>query len=181
MKKYLFVCTLTGLVSLSTCADQLLDAMALRYDFTEWRGKVMTNYPQIVLDWALPTLQLQTNGCDSISVTQNCSSNRCRLWIGEGDCLLLRVDSRIHTSPEMAHHDMLARFASMSTPKKYTRVRNIAGDVLFHLVQDNASDSVVFARNNVSISVFSGMTGLSATNIAQQLDSSILRASGKAP
>ena len=69
----------------------------------------------------------------------------------------------------------------MTTTRIFPQVTNDIGDVLFYYQYPEDSDSVVFTRNNVFVRIRSNMQSCSATNIAKQIDVSILRASGVEP
>ena len=69
----------------------------------------------------------------------------------------------------------------MTTTRIFPQVTNDIGDVLFYYQYPGDGDSVVFTRNNVFVRIRSDMLFCSATNIAKQIDVSILRASGVEP
>ena len=65
----------------------------------------------------------------------------------------------------------------MNVPRVWPCSTNDLGDVVFAFLPEPES-YVAFRRNNVFIAVDSWTVTLNATNIARQIDASLLRASG---
>ena len=94
---------------------------------------------------------------------------------------LIYVDSEVCGSVEDAHASVIERFSNMTTTRIFPQVTNDIGDVLFHYRFNSGLDFAVFTRNNVFVWIDSRIESCSATNIAKQVDVSILRASGVEP
>ena len=69
----------------------------------------------------------------------------------------------------------------MTIMARFLQITNDIGDVLFYRLYRRDGDYACFARNNVFVSISSDLSSYSATNIAKQIDTDILRASGLGP
>ena len=155
----------------------------LRYAYSNWCGRTRMTYPRLVQDWYLPDLALPTNGLKNVTVVNDreVSSAFSRLLVANQDRELLRVDTRVCTGVEEAHEAIIRWFSRMTKPFCYPQVTNDIGEVLFYRQHPSGGCSASFARNNVFVWIRSHMPSCSATNIAKQVDVSILRASGVKP
>ena len=174
---------LTISINLFVDGASLDEDTMLRYEYTNWCRCTRMVYPRLVQDWYLPDLSLPTNGLNNVTVVNDRedSSAFSRLLVANQDRELLRVDTRVCTGVEEAHEAIIRWFSRMTKPFCYPQVTNDIGDVLFYRQHPSGGCSASFARNNVFVWIRSHMPSCSATNIAKQVDVSILRASGVEP
>ena len=174
---------LTISINLFVDGASLDEDTMLRYKYTNWCRRTRMVYPRLVQGWYLPDLSLPTNGLKNVTVVNDreVSSAFSRLLVANQDRELLRVDTRVCTGVEEAHEAIIRWFSRMTKPFCYPQVTNDIGDVLFYRQHPSGGCSASFARNNVFVWIRSHMPSCSATNIAKQVDVSILRASGVEP
>ena len=152
----------------------------LRYAYSNWCGRTRMTYPRLVQDWYLPDFSLPTNGINAVVENEAFETGRGFFIVRDGDELVY-VDSEICGSVEGAHEAVIEKFSNMTTTRIFPQVTNDIGDVLFHYRFKSGLDFAVFTRNNVFVWIDSRIESCSATNIAKQIDVSILRASGVEP
>ena len=187
MKTFPTVVILLTLLSTSLDLPGKIDSRRVRtmekYSSSNWCGRTRMTYPRLVQDWYLPDLALPTNGLKNVTVVNDreVSSAFSRLLVANQDRELLRVDTRVCTGVEEAHEAIIRWFSRMTKPFCYPQVTNDIGEVLFYRQHPSGGCSASFARNNVFVWIRSHMPSCSATNIAKQVDVSILRASGVKP
>ena len=160
--------------------DPYDESVKRAYDYSNWCGRTRMVYPRLVQDWYLPDLSLPTNGINAVVENEAFETGRGFFIVRNGDELIY-VDSEICGSVEGAHEAVIEKFSNMTTTRIFPQVTNDIGDVLFYYQYPGDGDSVVFTRNNVFVRIRSDMLSCSATNIAKQIDVSILRASGVEP
>ena len=160
--------------------DPYDESVKRAYDYSNWCGRTRMDYPRLVQDWYLPDLSLPTNGINAVVENEAFETGRGFFIVRNGDELIY-VDSEICGSVEGAHEAVIEKFSNMTTTRIFPQVTNDIGDVLFYYQYPGDGDSVVFTRNNVFVRIRSDMLSCSATNIAKQIDVSILRASGVEP
>ena len=160
--------------------DSYDESVKRAYDYSNWCGRTRMDYPRLVQDWYLPDLSLPTNGINAVVENEAFETGRGFFIVRNGDELIY-VDSEICGSVEGAHEAVIEKFSNMTTTRIFPQVTNDIGDVLFYYQYPGDGDSVVFTRNNVFVRIRSDMLSCSATNIAKQIDVSILRASGVEP
>ena len=182
MKTMVFVAIGVAL-SMPGGVDSYDESVKRAYDYSNWCGRTRMDYPRLVQDWYLPDLSLPTTGLNHVTVVNDreVSSAFSRLLVAHQDRELLRVDARVCTGAEEAHEAIIRWFSRMTKPFCYPQVTNDIGDVLFYRQHPSGGCSASFARNNVFVWIRSHMPSCSATNIAKQVDVSILRASGVEP
>ena len=162
MKTMVFVAIGVAL-SMPGEVDSYDESVKRAYGYSNWCGRTRMDYPRLVQDWYLPDLSLLTNGINAVVEK------------------LVYVDSKICGSVEDAHASVIEKFSNMTTTRIFPQVTNDIGDVLFHYRFNSGLDFAVFTRNNVFVWIDSRIGSCSATNIAKQVDVSILRASGVEP
>lgn len=169
----LIVCLFAG-VGVQADDGSLMQRIMEDYAFTQWGGTTRRNYARLVpKDWSLPELQLPTNALESIHVVTSKMGDRKRVFVAEGDRTILRIDVEVCSDVEAAHRTIMDQFANMTTTYRYPRLTNEIADVLFF--KDWGSRSfMTFARNNVYVSLRSNMAACQITNVASQIDTSIL-------
>ena len=167
-------------LSADEASFDLDEDIVLRYAYSNWCGRTRMTYPRLVQDWYLPDLALPTNGINAVVENEAFETGRGFFIVRNGDELIY-VDSEICGSVEGAHEAVIEKFSNMTTTRIFPQVTNDIGDVLFYYQYPGDGDSVVFTRNNVFVRIRSDMLSCSATNIAKQIDVSILRASGVEP
>ena len=160
--------------------DSYDESVKRAYGYSNWCGRTRMDYPRLVQDWYLPDLSLPTNGINAVVENEAFETGRGFFIVRNGDELIY-VDSEICGSVEGAHEAVIEKFSNMTTTRIFPQVTNDIGDVLFYYQYPGDGDSVVFTRNNVFVRIRSDMLFCSATNIAKQIDVSILRASGVEP
>ena len=160
--------------------DSYDESVKRAYGYSNWCGRTRMDYPRLVQDWYLPDLSLPTNGINAVVENEAFETGRGFFIVRNGDELIY-VDSEICGSVEGAHEAVIEKFSNMTTTRIFPQVTNDIGDVLFYYQYPGDGDSVVFTRNNVFVRIRSDMLSCSATNIAKQIDDSILRASGVEP
>ena len=160
--------------------DSYDESVKRAYGYSNWCGRTRMDYPRLVQDWYLPDLSLPTNGINAVVENEAFETGRGFFIVRNGDELIY-VDSEICGSVEGAHEAVIEKFSNMTTTRIFPQVTNDIGDVLFYYQYPGDGDSVVFTRNNVFVRIRSDMLSCSATNIAKQIDVSILRASGVEP
>ena len=179
MKTMVFVAIGVAL-SMPGEVDPYDESVKRAYDYSNWCGRTRMDYPRLVQDWYLPDLSLPTNGINAVVENEAFETGRGFFIVRNGDELIY-VDSEICGSVEGAHEVVIEKFSNMTTTRIFPQVTNDIGDVLFYYQYPGDGDSVVFTRNNVFVRIRSDMLSCSATNIAKQIDVSILRASGVEP
>ena len=179
MKTMVFVAIGVAL-SMPGEVDSYDESVKRAYDYSNWCGRTRMDYPRLVQDWYLPDLSLPTNGINAVVENEAFETGRGFFIVRNGDELIY-VDSEICGSVEGAHEAVIEKFSNMTTTRIFPQVTNDIGDVLFYYQYPGDGDSVVFTRNNVFVRIRSDMLSCSATNIAKQIDVSILRASGVEP
>ena len=179
MKTMVFVAIGVAL-SMPGEVDPYDESVKRAYDYSNWCGRTRMVYPRLVQDWYLPDLSLPTNGINAVVENEAFETGRGFFIVRNGDELIY-VDSEICGSVEGAHEAVIEKFSNMTTTRIFPQVTNDIGDVLFYYQYPGDGDSVVFTRNNVFVRIRSDMLSCSATNIAKQIDVSILRASGVEP
>lgn len=179
MKTMVFVAIGVAL-SMPGEVDPYDESVKRAYDYSNWCGRTRMDYPRLVQDWYLPDLSLPTNGINAVVENEAFETGRGFFIVRNGDELIY-VDSEICGSVEGAHEAVIEKFSNMTTTRIFPQVTNDIGDVLFYYQYPGDGDSVVFTRNNVFVRIRSDMLSCSATNIAKQIDVSILRASGVEP
>ena len=179
MKTMVFVAIGVAL-SMPGGVDSYDESVKRAYDYSNWCGRTRMDYPRLVQDWYLPDLSLPTNGINAVVENEAFETGRGFFIVRNGDELIY-VDSEICGSVEGAHEAVIEKFSNMTTTRIFPQVTNDIGDVLFYYQYPGDGDSVVFTRNNVFVRIRSDMLSCSATNIAKQIDVSILRASGVEP
>ena len=184
MKTFPTVVIMLTLLSTSLDLPGKIDPRRVRtmqkYSYSNWCGHTRMAYPRLVQDWYLPDLSLPTNGINAVVENEAFETGRGFFIVRNGDELVY-VDSKICGSVEDAHASVIEKFSNMTTTRIFPQVTNDIGDVLFYYQYPGDGDSVVFTRNNVFVRIRSDMLFCSATNIAKQIDVSILRASGVEP
>ena len=160
--------------------DSYDESVKRAYGYSNWCGRTRMDYPRLVQDWYLPDLSLPTNGINAVVENEAFETGRGFFIVRNGDELIY-VDSEICGSVEGAHEAVIEKFSNMTTTRIFPQVTNDIGDVLFYYQYPGDGDSVVFTRNNVFVRIRSDMLFCSATNVAKQIDVSILRASGVEP
>lgn len=179
MKTMVFVAIGVAL-SMPGEVDSYDESVKRAYGYSNWCGRTRMDYPRLVQDWYLPDLSLPTNGINAVVENEAFETGRGFFIVRNGDELIY-VDSEICGSVEGAHEAVIEKFSNMTTTRIFPQVTNDIGDVLFYYQYPGDGDSVVFTRNNVFVRIRSDMLSCSATNIAKQIDVSILRASGVEP
>ena len=179
MKTMVFVAIGVAL-SMPGEVDPYDESVKRAYGYSNWCGRTRMVYPRLVQDWYLPDLSLPTNGINAVVENEAFETGRGFFIVRNGDELIY-VDSEICGSVEGAHEAVIEKFSNMTTTRIFPQVTNDIGDVLFYYQYPGDGDSVVFTRNNVFVRIRSDMLSCSATNIAKQIDVSILRASGVEP
>ena len=179
MKTIVFVAIGVAL-SMPGEVDSYDESVKRAYGYSNWCGRTRMDYPRLVQDWYLPDLSLPTNGINAVVENEAFETGRGFFIVRNGDELIY-VDSEICGSVEGAHEAVIEKFSNMTTTRIFPQVTNDIGDVLFYYQYPGDGDSVVFTRNNVFVRIRSDMLSCSATNIAKQIDVSILRASGVEP
>ena len=179
MKTMVFVAIGVAL-SMPGEVDSYDESVKRAYGYSNWCGRTRMDYPRLVQDWYLPDLSLPTNGINAVVENEAFETGRGFFIVRNGDELIY-VDSEICGSVEGAHEAVIEKFSNMTTTRIFPQVTNDIGDVLFYYQYPGDGDSVVFTRNNVFVRIRSDMLFCSATNIAKQIDVSILRASGVEP
>ena len=179
MKTMVFVAIGVAL-SMPGEVDPYDESVKRAYGYSNWCGHTRMAYPRLVQDWYLPDLSLPTNGINAVVENEAFETGRGFFIVRNGDELIY-VDSEICGSVEGAHEAVIEKFSNMTTTRIFPQVTNDIGDVLFYYQYPGDGDSVVFTRNNVFVRIRSDMLFCSATNIAKQIDVSILRASGVEP
>ena len=179
MKTMVFVAIGVAL-SMPGEVDPYDESVKRAYDYSNWCGRTRMDYPRLVQDWYLPDLSLPTNGINAVVENEAFETGRGFFIVRNGDELVY-VDSKICGSVEDAHASVIEKFSNMTTTRIFTQVTNDIGDVLFHYRFNSGLDFAVFTRNNVFVWIDSRIGSCSATNIAKQVDVSILRASGVEP
>ena len=179
MKTMVFVAIGVAL-SMPGEVDSYDESVKRAYGYSNWCGRTRMDYPRLVQDWYLPDLSLPTNGINAVVENEAFETGRGFFIVRNGDELIY-VDSEICGSVEGAHEAVIEKFSNMTTTRICPQVTNDIGDVLFYYQYPGDGDSVVFTRNNVFVRIRSDMLSCSATNIAKQIDVSILRASGVEP
>ena len=179
MKTMVFVAIGVAL-SMPGEVDPYDESVKRAYDYSNWCGRTRMDYPRLVQDWYLPDLSLPTNGINAVVENEAFETGRGFFIVRNGDELIY-VDSEICGSVEGAHEAVIEKFSNMTTTRIFPQVTNDIGDVLLYYQYPGDGDSVVFTRNNVFVRIRSDMLSCSATNIAKQIDVSILRASGVEP
>ena len=179
MKTMVFVAIGVAL-SMPGGVDSYDESVKRAYGYSNWCGRTRMDYPRFVQDWYLPDLSLPTNGINAVVENEAFETGRGFFIVRNGDELIY-VDSEICGSVEGAHEAVIEKFSNMTTTRIFPQVTNDIGDVLFYYQYPGDGDSVVFTRNNVFVRIRSDMLSCSATNIAKQIDVSILRASGVEP
>ena len=179
MKTMVFVAIGVAL-SMPGEVDSYDESVKRAYGYSNWCGRTRMDYPRFVQDWYLPDLSLPTNGINAVVENEAFETGRGFFIVRNGDELIY-VDSEICGSVEGAHEAVIEKFSNMTTTRIFPQVTNDIGDVLFYYQYPGDGDSVVFTRNNVFVRIRSDMLSCSATNIAKQIDVSILRASGVEP
>ena len=179
MKTMVFVAIGVAL-SMPGEVDSYDESVKRAYGYSNWCGRTRMDYPRLVQDWYLPDLSLPTNGINAVVENEAFETGRGFFIVRNGDELIY-VDSEICGSVEGAHEAVIEKFSNMTTTRIFPQVTNDIGDVLFYYQYPGDGDSVVFTRNNVFVRIRSDMLSCSDTNIAKQIDVSILRASGVEP
>ena len=165
-------------------ADPHDESVKRAYGYTNWCGCTRMAYPRLVQNWRPPALSLPTNDLNIIVVDEGLEASRSfSVFRRDGRRYreLFGIDTEICSNTENAHGFVMGKFSYITTPIRYQQVTNDIGDVLFYYKCPGDCDFAVFARNNVFVSISSYMPSCSATNIAKQIDASILRASGVEP
>ena len=184
MKTFPTVVIMLTLLSTSLDLPGKIDPRRVRtmqkYSYSNWCGHTRMAYPRLVQDWYLPDLSLPTNGINAVVENEAFETGRGFFIVRNGDELFY-IDSKICGSVEDAHASVIERFSNMTTTRIFPQVTNDIGDVLFHYRFNSGLDFAVFTRNNVFVWIDSRIESCSATNIAKQVDVSILRASGVEP
>ena len=184
MKTFPTVVIMLTLLSTSLDLPGKIDPRRVRtmqkYSYSNWCGHTRMAYPRLVQDWYLPDLSLPTNGINAVVENEAFETGRGFFIVRNGDELFY-IDSKICGSVEDAHASVIERFSNMTTTRIFPQVTNDIGDVLFHYRFNSGLDFAVFTRNNVFVWIDSRIESCSATNIAKQVDASILRASGVEP
>ena len=153
-----------------------------QYDFVKWGGATRTSYlHRVDSGWVVPDLELPTNSLMNVEMRFSRDEARTKTLVFGGDDVLFRINTKVYDTVMQAHCGIMSCFANMTTTKVFPQVTNDVGDVLFHESFRGSGDFAVFARNNVFVSIDSYLESCSATNIAKQIDASILRASGINP
>ena len=179
MKTMVFVAIGVAL-SMPGEVDSYDESVKRAYGYSNWCGRTRMDYPRLVQDWYLPDLSLPTNGINAVVENDAFETGRGFFIVRNGDELVY-VDSKICGSVEDAHASVIEKFSNMTTTRIFPQVTNDIGDVLFHYRFNSGLDFAVFTRNNVFVWIDSRIGSCSATNIAKQVDVSILRASGVEP
>ncbi|MDO5320358.1 MAG: hypothetical protein Q4G65_17160 [bacterium] len=165
------------------CGNSIyIESLKKRYAFTQWGGATRTNYRHRVdSGWMIPDLVLPTNSLRNAKARIFRDGTGTRMLVFGGDDSFFRIDTEVYDTVMQAHCGIISKFDTMTTTKVFPQVTNGIGDVLFHESFRGSGDVAVFARNNVFVSINSYLESCSATNIAKQIDASILRASGINP
>jgi len=168
------------LLSATHVHDSLDEHIMRKYAYSNWCGRTRMVYPRLVRDWILPDLSLPTNGME-IAVECRSSGSGRGFYIFRNDTDMFHVHTCVYDDVEDTHHAIIERFSNMAIPADFLQTTNGIGDVFFSRRSEGRDDSVVFSRNNVFSRIRSFDSSYSATNIAKQIDASILRASGVNP
>ena len=158
-----------------------------KYSYSNWCGRTRMDYPRLVQDWRLPALSLPTNDLDDVAVGTQVIGTPSFVLVETNGHTLVRVNTKVYSDVCGAHEALMWRFAHSMNPYPCPQVTNDIGDVLFYRRFTNGvggvsfADSGSFARNNVAVWIRSYASSCPATNIAKQVDVSILRASGVEP
>ena len=167
--------------------DPYDESVKQAYDYSNWCGRTRMDYPRLVQDWRLPVLSLPTNDLDDVAVGTQVIGTPSFVLVETNGHTLVRVNTKVYSDVRGAHEALMWRFAHSMNPYPCPQVTNDIGDVLFYRRFTNGvggvsfADSGSFARNNVAVWIRSYASSCSATNIAKQIDVSILRASGVEP
>ncbi|MDO5320627.1 MAG: hypothetical protein Q4G65_18535 [bacterium] len=159
-----------------------MEAMKKDYAFEQWRDFTSTNYPVRVDEgWQKKFPALNMNGID-VTYVQMPFREGMRTIVKRQGSEIVRIDTQVLGGPEEAHLSIIKEFSRGALRISYKRLENGTGDVHFYHKSLRVNGDVsVFARNNVFVSIDSYLESCSATNIAKQIDASILRASGINP
>ena len=183
MKTMLFVAIGVAL-SMPGEVDSYDESVKRAYGYSNWCGRTRMDYPRLVRDWRFPDLAFPTNDLDTVVVDEGLEASRSFFVFrrdGRRHRELFGIDTEICSNIENAHGFIMRKFSYITAPIRYQQVTNGIGDVLFYYRYPGDCDFAVFARNNVFVSISSYMPSCPATNIAKQVDVSILRASGMEP
>lgn len=153
-----------------------------RYGYTNWCGRTRMDYPRRVRDWWMPAnLSLPTNDLFPIVWSEHEGVSSDIHLSAPGHDTLFRIKTKVCTDAEAAHDAIMKEFSRMTIMARFLQITNDIGDVLFYRLYRRDGDYACFARNNVFVSISSDLSSYSATNIAKQIDTDILRASGLGP
>lgn len=186
MKTMVFVAIGVAL-SMPGEVDPYDESVKRAYDYSNWCGRTRMDYPRLVQDWRLPALSLPTNDLDDVAVGTQVIGTPSFVLVETNGHTLVRVNTKVYSDVRGAHEALMWRFAHSMNPYPCPQVTNDIGDVLFYRRFTNGvggvsfADSGSFARNNVAVWIRSYASSCPATNIAKQIDVSILRASGVEP
>ena len=186
MKTMVFVAIGVAL-SMPGETDPYDESVKQAYGYSSWCGHTRMDYPRLVQDWRLPALSLPTNDLDDVAVGTQVIGTPSFVLVETNGHTLVRVNTKVYSDVRGAHEALMWRFAHSMNPYPCPQVTNDIGDVLFYRRFTNGvggvsfADSGSFARNNVAVWIRSYASSCSATNIAKQIDVSILRASGVEP
>ena len=173
----LLLCGMIATVNGLAYGMELEESLKGRYLYSQWECLTVTNYSHVVTNWSLPALTLPTNGLP-ISACCFDEGDDVELIVQTADDTLFRISTWARPSVRAAHLAVIQDFSRMTSLLRFTQVSNFIGDVSFYQNYGSSGDCLVFTRNNVFVRVDSRLPSHSSTNIARQIDASILRASG---
>ena len=157
----------------SLTQNNLFEQRESRFGFANWRGVVRVEYSGALTAWDIPPLNLATNGLPArIRRYQRETHKDMNICPIQKGLPYLEISTEVCDDVGSAHDAIMSFFNSMTSTYDYSSCTNDFGDRSYTL-----GSTVVFARNNIFVSVESGTNTISAEAVARQIDADILQRS----
>ena len=164
--------------------DEFLDDAMELYDFASWAGTTNMLYTTIAQPVDILSINLPTNGlCTTARYVDNERTREKKLLVfsDANDSLLVEVRVRASTKVIIAQSEIMRRLSGFAVAPLPSVTNGLAGDRCYCKFTTNGFGYVAFARNTVFAEATSYTNAISASDIAVQLDATILNASTNAP
>jgi len=159
--------------------DSLFLWRATDFKLSEWRGRTEFDYIKNIDKWdfgciSLPTNRLNLTVSDSGGYDKK---HRMMLLFSVGQDSEFRIDVHLLSDVNQAHDQIVRVFAEMAAAKLRFVAYPDIGDRGYY-DDYTVCPMIIFARNNVVVSVESRIDELNVLEIARQIDREILKQSG---
>jgi len=159
--------------------NSLVDNLFLRraedYKLFDWRGRTEFKYGKTINLMDLNQIALPALGLKLAHKTWTRKNMTTMFWLTSDGQIALRIELYLLNDTVTAHEEIVRIFSGMMSTQLFTECTGL-GDRAFYM-QHACLKYVVFARNNITVSIKSKSDKIDPLVIAKQIDKEILKQS----